>query len=185
MLRINLLPRKASKKQTTAKNELYIVTASVLALVLVVYLLHWWRGREVDTLDGKIASAQAEVANLKKDVVRVEEFKKKTATLEQKLQVIEKLKKQKVGPAHMLDDLATILTEEPKVWLTRMSENDGVMQLEGEAMEHSNISDFQLALQRRSKFFRNVKLELVETKQRDGVNVLAWKITCQADYAAG
>ena len=185
MLRINLLPRKASKKQTTAKNELYIVAASILVLLLATYLVHWWRGRDVDVLDGKIAQAAQEVANLKKDVVRVEEFKKKTATLEQKLQVIEKLKKQKVGPAHMLDDLATILTEEPKVWLSRMSETNGVMQLEGEAMEHSNISDFQLALQRRSKFFRDVKLELVESKTHDGVNVLAWKITCQADYAAG
>jgi type IV pilus assembly protein PilN len=185
MLRINLLPRKASKKQTTAKNELYIVAASIILIILGVYLAYWYRGREVDALDARIATAQQEVESLKKDVVRVEEFKKKTATLEQKLQVIEKLKKQKVGPAHMLDDLATILTEEPKVWLTKMGERDGVMSLEGEAMEHSNISDFQLALQRRSKFFRDVKLELVETKTRDGVNILAWKITCQADYAAG
>src|SRR3954462_549580 len=102
MLRINLLPRKASKKQTTAKNELYIVAASVILLLIGAYVLYWYRGREVDALDARIATAQQEVESLKKDVVRVEEFKKKTATLEQKLQVIEKLKKQKVGPAHML-----------------------------------------------------------------------------------
>ncbi len=185
MLRINLLPAKASKKQVIAKNELYLVIAGVLFLVLGMYLAYWYRGREVDQLRGRIDTVQAEVETLKKDVVRVEEFKKKTATLEQKLGVIENLKKQKVGPAHMLDDLATILTDEPKVWLTKMSEVNGVMTLEGEAMEHSNISDFQLGLQRRSKFFRDVKLELVESKAHDGVSVLAWRITCIADYAAG
>lgn len=185
MLRINLLPTKANKKQATAKNELYLVMASFLVLLLGLYAAYWYQGREVDALDGRIATATAEVAALKKDVVRVEEFKKKAATLEQKIGVIEKLKKQKVGPAHMLDDLATILTDEPKVWLTRIAEKDGLMTLEGEAMEHSNISDFQLALQRRSKFFRDIRLELVETKARDGVNILSWRITCQADYAAG
>lgn len=185
MLRINLLPTKASKKQATAKNELYLVAASFLVLALGLYAAYWYQSSEIDTLNGRIATAEAEVAALKKDVVRVEEFKKKAATLEQKLAVIEKLKKQKTGPAHMLDDIATILTDEPKVWLTKIAENNGVMTLEGEAMEHSNISDFQLALQRRSKFFRDVRLELVETKARDGVNILAWRITCQADYAAG
>lgn len=185
MLRINLLPTKASKKQATAKNELYLVAASFVVLLVGLYAAYWFQSSEVDTLNGRIATAEAEVAALKKDVVRVEEFKKKAATLEQKLAVIDKLKKQKTGPAHMLDDLATILTDEPKVWLTKITEQNGTMTLEGEAMEHSNISDFQLALQRRSKFFRDVKLELVETKGRDGVNILAWRITCQADYAAG
>lgn len=185
MLRINLLPAKASKKQVIAKNELYLVVASGLFLMLGLYLAYWYRGREEAQVEGRIATAQAEVETLKRDVVRVEEFKKKTATLERKLGVIDTLKKQKVGPAHMLDDLATILTDESKVWLTKMSEKDSVMTLEGEAMEHSNISDFQLALQRRSKFFRDVKLELVESKTHEGVSVLTWRITCVADYAAG
>ena len=185
MLRINLLPAKTSKKQVVAKNELYLVIACILFAGLGLYLAYWFRGRQVDKLEGRISTVQAEVETLKKDVVRVEEFKKKTATLEQKLAVIETLKKQKVGPARMLDDLATIITDDPKLWLTKMHEDNGVMTLEGEAMEHSNISDFQLALTRRSKFFRDVKLELVESKAREGVSTLAWRITCITDYAAG
>lgn len=185
MLKINLLAKKVSKKATSAKNELYALLGVGAAVLATLYFIYASADGDIAELQSRITTVQNEIATLKKDVVRVEEFKKKTVTLEQKIQVIEKLKKQKLGPARMLDDLATILTDEKKVWLTKMTEKNGLLMLEGEAMEHVNISDFQIALQRRSKFFRDVKLDIVETKKRDGIAVLSWKLRCRADYSAG
>jgi type IV pilus assembly protein PilN len=192
MMRINLLPVKAARKHGSARQEL-IIFAGILA-VSVVGLFSWW-----GVVDGRITNERARVEGAKraleavaKDVTRVEEIKKKAEVLERKVTVVAQLKTKKTGPAKMLDELATILTEQKKVWLTKLDEKDGVLLLEGGAMEHENVSAFQVALTKQSKLFKNVKLLLVSANAKSaaapgagtgGVNYVEWKMTCQTNYA--
>ena len=61
----------------------------------------------------------------------------------------------------------------------------GTLTLEGGAMEHENISDFQLALERRAGRFRNTRLEYVRGAKSGNLVFLEWRIVCQVDYAGG
>lgn len=188
-VRINLLPIRAAKRQSSAKQELYITAGLVLATLIGVYL---WSG----SIDSEIAAVQADVnklntdlAGLKKDRARVQEFDKKNKTLIGKRDAIRKLQAQRSGPAKLLDDLARVLTQENKVWLTELREADGNMTLLGGAMENVNISDFQLALRDNSPFFKGLDrpeaLVKVERAQTGGISHLKWEIRCTADYSAG
>jgi type IV pilus assembly protein PilN len=147
MLRINLLPIKAAKKGESARQELLAVMGGAIALVAGLYLWNSMVTSDKDETTGKIAIVKKEIAQLKQDVVKVEDFKKKAAALESKIKAIRGLQTRRIGPAKMLDDLATIMTEERKVWLTELTDSDGNMTLKGAAMEEENISDFQLALE--------------------------------------
>lgn len=185
MPRINLLPVKAAKRVGNARNEL-LMFAGIFAFVLVA--LYSWYARvqvEISDMQARSRDLQSEIAKIDKTVTQVDEFKKKSTVLETKLDVIERLKKQKVGPAKMLSDLADILTKQRKVWLTSMTEKDGLLTLQGGAMEQENISEFQMALEQQSKFFSSITLTLVSSAKDGATAYFTWQITCRTNYAAG
>jgi len=184
MMRINLLPTKAARKQVSARQEL-LVFAGGLAIA-VAGLFGWWTVTlaKIDTLEERVAGVQNQFNAAQKDKARVDEFAQKAKKLEQKLQAIEQLKNRRTGPAKLLDDLAATLTVQKKVWLTSLQERDGVLALEGGAMEHEDLSEFQMALTKRSRLMSNVKLALVTTVNKDGITYLEWKLTCSTNYGA-
>ncbi len=185
MLRINLLPIKAAKKQDTAKQEMIGAAGLIMIVAGGLYMWNSFISSDIEEAEGRIARVKAEIVQLKQDVVHVENFKKKAASLESKLKAIETLQTQRLGPAKLLDDLATILTEERKVWLVSLVESSGSMTLKGYAMEEENLSDFALALERRSKHFSNVRLSLMKRGAVGGVPVLNWTMTCTSIYKPG
>lgn len=185
MLRINLLPIKAAKKHDTAKQELIGAAGLLLLTAGGLYMWNSSISTDISEAGARITRVNAEIKQLKELVVQVEGFKKKAAALERKISAIQKLQTQRLGPAKLLNDLATILTEERKVWLTSIVEKGGKMTLKGYAMEEENISDFQLALERRSRHFSDVRLSLMNRGSVDGVPVLNWTMTCTAVYRPG
>ncbi len=187
-VRINLLPIRAAKRASTAKQELYIAAGVIAVTLIGVYIWNASVGSKINAVREDITAVQRELDSLKQDRIRVDEFIKKNKSLEGKRDAIARLQKQRVGPAKLLDDLATILTAEKKVWLTELIERDGEMTLKGGAMENVNISDFQLSLKRNSPYFKSIQLveiNQVESKEPPKVEYLEWTITCTADYAAG
>lgn len=184
MPRVNLLPIKSVQRNAQARNELLGILAMGLILVGGLY---WWHGNlltEIDKTQTTIRTLEKEIKTLKSEASRVEKFEDETTKLEDKLVAIEKLRVQKVGPAMLLDDVATLLTEFKKVWLAKLEEQDnGFIVFEGFAMDHDDISDFQLGLEKRSRFFKDVQLGTVQLVE-DEVSYLEWQITCVADYSA-
>ena len=185
MPKINLLPIKAARRSETARNELLGMAVIFAALLFGLYSWNNSVNEDVTNTKSRIGKMTKEIKDLSQEAKRVEDFEAKAKILEDKQGIIEKLKRQKQGPAKALHDLATLLTELDKVWLTSITENGGVIQFEGGAMDHEDISEFQLGLEKRSKYFTQVQLKVVETKVLDGVRYLKWKINCVADFSAG
>ena len=185
MIRINLLPVRAEQRRVSAKKEITLFALALGGLLVILYSGHLAMLVRISDAEERVDAVKTQIAGLKRDVVRIADFKSQTEVLEKKIGVIVQLQKQKIGPARMLDDLATILTDDKKVWLVSLEEKGGQLTLEGEAMEHENISDFQIALERRSIFFKDIKLVYVDDDKSGGVSHLKWKITCTTNYAAG
>ncbi|OGQ87421.1 MAG: hypothetical protein A2289_15215 [Deltaproteobacteria bacterium RIFOXYA12_FULL_58_15] len=185
MLRINLLPIKAARKHDTAKFELLVFMGGVGVLVLALFLFHSVRLSDLKETEDRIAAVKKQIEQLKQDVVRVEDFKKKAATLEKKIKVINDLQTKRISPAKMLDEIATILTDQDKVWLSKLDEKDGKLVFSGGAMEHEDISEFQLALERRAKLIKDVKLTVVAAKKFKDHDYLEWNMECTATYRDG
>jgi type IV pilus assembly protein PilN len=185
MMHINLLPVKAARRLDTARNELFIMAGIVFAALVAVYAAHTWLASKAATVNQRIAAVKREIEELKQHEVRVEEYKQKASTLERKKQAILDLTQKRKGPAKMLDDLATILTDENKVWLVAVEEKGNQLTLRGKALDHENISDFQTALRKRSNYFDDVHLLLVNaTTCGDSGRCLDWSIGCTVQLAA-
>ncbi len=185
MMRINLLPLRAARRRDTARQELLTLAGVLVAVLVGLFVLSTMNASEIDDWEQQVRSAKAALAAQKKDLARVQEFKKEAELLEKRLKVIATLKNKRFGPAKMLYTLSSILTDQKKVWLTKLEEKDGRLLLEGGAMEHQDVSDFQIALSQQAPMFKNVKLTLVAAKKTDGIEHLEWKLSLSTDYSAG
>ena len=92
------------------------------------------------------------------------------------------LKKGKTGPVRALDDLATEIPN--RVWLTKMEEKGGSVTLEGNAVDHEDVSAFMKALQK-SKYFTNIVLKISKSSNADkNAELYEFKLTCSVNYSA-
>lgn len=185
MPRINLLPVKAAQRVDYARNEMIFIGLLVVGTFVGLYTWNSWVSKEVEVLQNQISQAKTDIQQIEKKVHMVDDFKQRSTILERKLEVIAVLKKQNTGPAKLLSDLADIITQERKVWLTSFEEKDGVLTMKGGAMEQENISSFQISLQEKSKFFQNVTLTLVNAATDGTTPFFQWALTCNTNYAAG
>src|SRR5262249_23683931 len=123
MLHINLLPVRAAKKREFGKQQLVLF---VLLLVLATIGNFFVYGRyesELRSLDKQIAATRAEIAQLEKTIGEVKSIKEDKKALEDKLKILDTLKKGRTGPVKVLDELATIIPQ--KVWILDFSEQNG------------------------------------------------------------
>lgn len=178
MIRINLLPVRATKKREFGRQQL-----ALLALVLIVAIganLVWWRRVQSDevAIDEQIERTRREIATLEKTIGEVKSITQEKKALEGKLKILDDLKKNRAGPVKMMDEMATIIPT--KVWLTSFTESGGAVRLAGSAVTYEDVSLFLKKL-KGSKHFHDVVIGRVTQR---GSGVVDWEMTCTVDYSA-
>ena len=122
MPRINLIPIKAAQRTEGAKKELLTM---LLLLILLFGALYGWYAvvdRQVSAEKSKISKVQKQISQLATDLERIETLKEEAKVLQAKADVIDRLQRQRIGPAMMLSDLADIVTQQKRIWLKSMGE---------------------------------------------------------------
>jgi type IV pilus assembly protein PilN len=178
MIRINLLPVRAAKKREFGRQQIVLFA---LVLVLVAIGNYFWYGKvdgELTNLDRSIARTRTEIAQLEKTIGEVKSIKEDKKALEDKLKILDTLKKGRTGPVRVMDDLATIIPT--KVWVMDYTEAGGAVTMTGHASTYEDLSAFSKKL-KESKHFSNVTIKNAR-QAADGT--VDWNITCNADYSA-
>ena len=182
MIRINLLPIQATRRRQTIQHQLLGAAAALIVTIVICIVWTAIRSSEAEEKKAQIVEKQQELAQLDKIIGEVNEFTTKKKELEEKLKIIEDLRKGKTGPVRALDDLATEIPN--RVWLEKMTENNGSVTLEGVAIDHEDVSAFMKSLQK-SKYFSGIVLGFSkQNKDKSGVNLYEFKITCHVNYSA-
>lgn len=188
MIRINLLPVRQTQKRQTVQQQL--LGAAGLLIATIIGCIVWTAAvsSTADDLKQQITAKNNELKQLDKIIGEVNEFTAKKKELEDKLQIIDQLRKGKTGPVKALDDLAREIPN--RVWLTKVEEKSGSVTFEGQAVDHEDVSSFMKALQK-SKYFSNIVLGFSkagkETKGPGGTvgaQLYEFKITCSVNYSA-
>jgi len=178
MIRINLLPVRASKKRESGQQQLAI---GAFVLVLALACNYFWYSRvDADSraLDARISSTRDDIAKLEKTIGEVKSIAAEKKALEDKLKILDNLKKGRTGPVKVMDELSNLIPA--RVWLADYQEQGGSVTMHGSAVNYEDLSVFSKKL-KTSKHFTDVVIK--GAKQRpDGV--VEWEITCHADYAA-
>lgn len=159
MIRINLLPEprtKGTKKQWDVRIE---AAGAAAAIVLVVVACFWYASE----LDAEIQAKQLtkqdkekQIAALKLQVKKVEDFEKMKKQLEDKGRIIDELEKKRGGPVHTMDYISQSM-EPLKLWLVKLDIKDKQVDIEGKGLSQDDIVEFINNL-RRTEHFANIRL---------------------------
>ena len=179
MIHINLLPVRAAKKREFGRQQLIL-----FGLILVGGLLGnytWWKAEKdsLNALEQRIASTRSEIAQLGKTIGEVKSITQDKKALEDKLKILDALKKGRTGPVKVMDELATIIPN--KAWITDYSEQNGSVVMRGFAVTYEDLSAFAQRL-KTSKYFANVTIKKASQKSQSGT--VEWEINCNANYSA-
>ena len=173
MIRINLLPVRHSRRQEAVKNEVIVASVGVALMCMAMGGLYF-------VVHGQLSVARAENRTLKKRidqtreiVAEVDEQERMREDVQTKLRVIKKLKANRVGPVHMLDELSQATPE--KLQLTAVEENRGKVGITGVAVTNEVISDFLSSLED-SDYFSEVYLNAIDTTETGGVKLKEFSV---------
>ena len=156
MVRINLLPVRVSKKKEAGTQQLAIFAVILVLGLLGNYLWQGSRAADLKQRQAKLARTKDDIAQLERIIGEVRNIKAQQQELQQKLDVLERLKAGRSGPVRVLDEVATITPRQ--LWLTRMAEKGGEVVFTGTALSIDDVSSFMTAL-KDSKHFSKVELK--------------------------
>lgn len=159
MIKINLLGEEYQNQEIVY----FWAISYVLSFLLFVFLCFYIRSSAVHTqseLEIQKNELRVKLMGLKKTTKEVRTLEENKTRLRSKLSVIASLKKSKLGPVKVLDDLNLALPS--KVWIRDMVEEFNVMRIKGRALENTDITMFMRNLVK-SPYFKAV--DLVEVRQ--------------------
>ncbi len=144
MIRINLLPTRQVQKREMGRQFLVLVAGAVIVAGAGNY---FWIDRveaEIVRREEMVAETQRRVDALEKQIGEVNDLKKRKKEVEDKLGILEKLKKQRNGPVKLLDALASAIPK--KVYISDFDEKSGNVKVSGTGDSYEDVSEFMKGL---------------------------------------
>jgi type IV pilus assembly protein PilN len=170
MIRINLLAAdKPSPKVIpfarygAGPHNLTIGCAVILiAAVALIGWRYWQIQKQSDELNVQIGQAQAETVRLRSVLLEVQRFEQQRTQLQQRVGLIEQLRKEQTGPVHMLDEISRAIP--PTLWLTDLKQavTGAEVTIEGKSTVLTGLTDFVSNLEKSGYFKKSV--EIVNTQ---------------------
>jgi Tfp pilus assembly protein PilN len=166
MIRINLLGQARPKAaKTTVPLEatiqvIFLLVAIGLASV-VLGITYFQQKRELDATNAKIASLRAEKATLQTIKADVDRFESQKAVLQQRINVIETLQKNRTGGQELLQMVANTVVRVDSLWLTNLERKGENLDIKGQAGSINAVANFITQL-KHSGYFNNVEIKTAE-----------------------
>jgi type IV pilus assembly protein PilN len=163
MIRINLLAaeRDKTKKKAatlgTSRQKMTIGCSLILVLaVLFIGWRYWAITRDSNQIDADIGAAQQETVRLHSVIQQVQQFEQRKAQLQQRVVLIEQLRKGQTGPVHMLDQISRALPT--MLWLTELKQTGTDVVIDGKCTTLTGLSEFVSNLEASGYFKRSVEI---------------------------
>ncbi len=165
MIRINLLAieRERSRKRLLISPAHKVTIAASLILIGTVLLVSWWAWslrQQSIRLDSEIASAEAETRQIRSVLEQVRKFESQKALLQQRVTLIEQLRKGQSAPVHLLDEISKSLPD--RLWLNEITQTGADFTMSGTTDSMTAVSDFVANLEA-TRWFRK-PVEIVDSQ---------------------
>jgi Tfp pilus assembly protein PilN len=182
MIRINLLGQarpKAAKQAVPLEATVQILFACV-AIGLAVVILgisYYQQKRQLDETQRRIQALQNEKASLQQVKADVDKFESEKSVLQQRIDVIETLQKNRSGAQDMMQMVANTVVRVDSLWLTSIDRKGDSLVMDGEAGSINDVANFITEL-KKSGYFQQV--EIKSAKENDllpGVETYGFEMT--------
>jgi type IV pilus assembly protein PilN len=169
MIRINLLATEQRGVKPAASFDIKQQMSLVGALLFVLTggglgWRYWDLGQQQTLLAMDIQSATQEEQRLQQILKEVQEFQARKAQLEQRVSLIDELRKGQNAPVHIVDQISRALPE--MTWITSLKQEGYAVTIEGRCLTLTSLSDFVGNLESSSYFQKPV--EIIDSKVVNG-----------------
>jgi type IV pilus assembly protein PilN len=175
MIKINLLLARKEKKKVGMKKEVIIAGLSVIVLVMLFGILYWKTGQEKEEVQQQISKTRKEIEHYKSLSTEVNKAKEAQKILQEKLNVINTLRKEKSGPARVLDMLSVEKPE--KMQFESLKKEGSRIGIEGIALDDETVANFMTNL-RKSNMFKNIDLIVSEQSEQSKIKLKKFNLSC-------
>jgi type IV pilus assembly protein PilN len=161
LIKINLLAvdRERTKRKAKFQVGQKVTVGCSLILVATALLVGWWywslQGQSAD-LDQQIADAERETVRLQSVIQQVTQFEARRGQLQQRVTLIEELRKGQTGPVHLLDEVSKSLPD--GMWLVELKQTANDILIDGRASTLTSLSDFVSGLESSRMFVPPVEI---------------------------
>ena len=101
MIKINLLKARKGTKKIGVRKEWIVFILSMVVVLALLFVVQWYIGGEKDKTVAQISNTKKEIDYYKSLRTEFEKAKEQQRILQEKLNVINLLKKEKASPAKM------------------------------------------------------------------------------------
>jgi len=176
MIRINLLPVRHSRRQEAVKNEIVVALVGLALICVAMSGMYLVVHGELSEARSQNRVLQQGIDKTRQIVAEVDEQERISEDLNTKLRVIKRLKANRVGPVHMLDELSQATPE--KLQLVSVEETNKKVAITGVAVTNEVISDFLGNLEK-SDYFNEVYLNAIDQTESGGVKLKEFSISAK------
>jgi type IV pilus assembly protein PilN len=181
MIRVNLSgnQKKAAVKAVAApsgpSNTLPLIHLGILVTTAVAgYLWYNSLNAESTALTNRVAALQEEQKKLDDIIKQDKLYEARKIALENRIRVIEDLKKNQLSPVVVLDALDEAIDRTRFVWLSSLTQNNANISMAGTGTSVDTLSDFVANL-KSTGYFRNINLARFD----DSKGNYTFNLTCE------
>jgi type IV pilus assembly protein PilN len=211
MIRINLLPVKATKRREQGVRQLIVGVVTVSVALVAIIVFHGMEVSQVNQMRADNQATSRAIAALKAEIGDYDVVKAQRDELIRQRDAIKRLQANRSGPVWLMRELSDILTKgkgptfnkeayeeqlrrdpnagfnpnwEPKrVWLLSYDEKNHSVKMHGAAKSDEDVAEFLKRL-KLSAFFSDVYWQQTQphTDSKFNVSYVTFDVTCRVNY---
>ena len=169
MIRINLIPKKVSKKKMGLMQ--HAALAGLAFLLVAGGIGYSWMSlnTKISTLNRQVAEATAEKEKLKNVNQERTKYEKSIARLKSQLDIIVQIKAGRFVPIRLFDELTKVLDSQTPIWLDKFTYSaggakGGGINMSGFSLTNPHLAAFVTKMEK-TPFFQDLNL-IVSQKSR-------------------
>jgi type IV pilus assembly protein PilN len=184
MIRINLLGQarpKALRRAVPLEATLQILLLGLsLLFALGVLWFHWYQLTQDGTKkQQEISKLQSEKSRLENLKAQVDAFEVQKKLLQQRINVIEELQRNRTGGSDLLDSVANTVSRTDALWLNSITRKGNALTIDGSAASINAVANFITQLKRSGKFDQVEIKESHEDDKLPGVQTFVFSLLAQ------
>ena len=165
MIRINLIAveRARARKRVVFPAAHRVTAGATIILLATAALIGWWfwsLRQESIRVDEDLVRAESETRQIRSVLEQVRKFEAQRALLQQRVTLIEQLRKGQYAPVHLLDEISKSLPD--RLWLSELEQTGGDFAISGVTDSLTAVSDFVANLES-TKWFKK-PVEIIDSR---------------------
>jgi len=176
MIKINLLKVRKEKKKFGVRKDMMVFILSLVLLCVALFLVQWKVNKDKKDTLAQIESTKKEIAHYKSLTEEFKKAKENYRMLQEKLNIINRLRKEKSTPARVLDQLS--MDKPEKIYFESVKKDGAKLGIEGIALDDETVANFMTNL-RKSKIFKNVDLIVSEQTEQSKIKLKKFILSCE------